>query len=154
LVGAYQVSVADVAGELPALFPVGFTPATRPTVDQVESFLVTADAIVSLRVRVATKGRPAAGDTGWQLAKRYVIESAKSQVMNVVYAGNDPRTLADAVKPYREMMAELLASIDGLAPTPVEQNTRMLTDDAPTRALIVTDRDLDGSRHGHRRGRF
>src|SRR4051812_27297037 len=96
----YGVVAADVATELGRLFPGGFAVSTAPTLAQVTSFITTADVVITLRVKDSTGVVPEAADAAAPLAKRYIIEWVKGQVMRVVYTGNDPRDVDGAAKPF------------------------------------------------------
>lgn len=100
--GLYGVSAADIAAEMPALFPVtvanpnGFGATTKPSEAKVNEWITAADVIAQLRVE-ASSGAPAdPAAKAAPLAKQYIREYVKAQVIRTVYAGQDPRDVDEA----------------------------------------------------------
>lgn len=143
----YGVTPADVAAELPGLFPGGFTVATKPTLAQVTSMITTADTVVGLRVLDITGTNPAAEDKAAVLAKRYIIDWVKAQVLRIVYTGNDPIQVDAAAKPYADLARATLESIELLgeqAAGPGDAAPRIAYSTNPAdRELLVTDEQLN-----------
>lgn len=143
----YGVTPADVASELKGLFPAGFTTTTNPTLAMVTGWISTADVIVQLRVADVTGTIPAAADKAAVLAKRYIIEWTKEQVMRTVYAGNDPSRVDAAANPYRFSAKAMLADLETLGAQAAgagEGSPRVrVFSELPDRDLMVTDDQLD-----------
>jgi hypothetical protein len=148
----YSVVPADVAAELPGLFPGGFTATTRPTDAQVQSFIDTADTIVTLRITDNVGQSPALSDKAASIAKRYIVNYVLAIVTRMVYAGNDPAQVNAAAAAYDGAAKSLLDSIDALAEQAVG-----IGEPAPTtvgnmtmRSLMICNGDLDprSSRRG------
>jgi hypothetical protein len=156
----YGVVAADVAAELPGVFPDGFTVATKPTLAQVTSLITTADTVVGLRVLDSTGRAPAVSDKAAVLAKRYILEWVKAQVLRIAYVGNAPADVANAVDPYDKSAAALLTSIDSLGEQAVgtgEAAPRVHVSSTSTvpvvsRDMVINDTDLDAG--SSLRGRF
>lgn len=150
----YGVAHGDVSAELPGLFPVGFTADTVPTDDQVTGWISTYDTIAELRVRDVAGSNPAAGDKASVLAKRYIIEATKGEVIRTVYTGNDIERVEQAVRPHTAAAKAFLAELETLgaqAVGPGDASPRIRTESSlPTRDLLVTDEQLDTSSHRHR----
>jgi hypothetical protein len=135
----YGVTPADIAAELPGLFPGGFTVVTVPSLSAVASYIATADTIITLQVIDATGGIPALTDRAAPLARQFIIEWVKGKVIRTVYTGNDPSMLTQAIAPYVQMTAELATAIELMG----SQATG--TGDAAPRtsvAYVVPDREL------------
>lgn len=146
----YDVSPAAVAAELPGLFPGGFTTTSMPTTEQVQGMIDAADTFVTLRITDVVGASPAASDKAASLAKRYIIELTKAQVLRVVYAGRDPFQVNAVVGSYEIAAKGYLESIDLLGSQLVgtgEASSRVLTSmgssTLPVRDLMITDSDLD-----------
>jgi hypothetical protein len=143
----YGVVPADVARELSGLFPSGFDELTSPTAAMVEGWISTADTIASLRVTDVTGANPASSDKAAVLAKRYIIEWTKEQVIRSVYAGNDIERVDAAAKPFAASAKALLSELELLGSQAVgtgEASSRVrVSSMLPTRDLIVTDAMLD-----------
>lgn len=153
----YGVTPADIAAELPGLFPGGFTAATKPTLLQVTAFIITADTIISMKVQDITGAVPAADDKAAVLAKRYIVEWVKAQVIRVVYAGNDPQQVRTAAEPYETNAASTLESLVAMGAQAVgtgEAASRVFTPyTTPQRDLIIRDEQLDDD-EAYRERRF
>jgi hypothetical protein len=146
----YGVTPADVAAELPGLFPGGFTATSVPSDTQVVALIAAADAAVTLRITDAVGNAPALSDKAAGLAKRYIIDWVKAQVLRIVYAGRDPFQVSAAAKPYDDLAASMLVSIDvlgsqatGTGESSPRVTTSLGTSTLPTRELLITDEDLD-----------
>lgn len=153
----YGVEPADIATELPALYPSGeFTVATKPTYAQVASMITVADTVVTLRVIQTTGVEPTADDRAADIARRYIIERVKAQVLRIVYTGNDPVSVNAAVGPYDQSASEALKAIEQLGLQAVDTGDaapRVLTPDtsaAATREMIITADDLDAGSNRRR----
>ena len=153
----YGVVHADVAAELPGIFPGGFTVGTKPTAAAVTSLITTADALITLKVIDVTGTTPDDTDRAAVLAKRYIIDWVKAQVVRIVYAGNDPEDVARAAAAYDANVTLILeaftqlgeqAAGDGLA-----ASSRVVAADNSTdpREFLLTDDDLDGGSSRTRR---
>lgn len=153
----YGVTAADVAAELPGLFPGGFSASTKPNDAQVESWITTADTIVSMRVQDITGAVPASTDKAAVLAKRYIIEYTKGQVVRAAYAGNDPLQVKAAAEPYEENAADLLDHLQELgaqaAGTGEAASRVIASHTTPQRELLVTTEQLDND-EGYRERRY
>jgi hypothetical protein len=155
----YGVTPADVAAELPGLFPGGFTVNTVPTLAQVTTWISVADLTVTIAVQDVAAALPAAGDRIAPLAKRVIIETVKAQVLRVVYAALSPQDIAAGAKPYQDLAAGTMAAIAALgaqaagAGDPVNK-VRASTPGDLTRDLIVQDVDLNPGPAGHGSGYF
>ncbi|HVX39610.1 MAG TPA: hypothetical protein VHB25_08555 [Gemmatimonadaceae bacterium] len=143
----YGVVAADVAAELPGLFPGGFTVSTVPTLAQVTSAIATADTIVTLHVQNAAGQAPSIQDRAAPVAKRFIVDWVKAQVIRIVYAAQDPAQVAAAAKPYADLAQEakdaitaMGAQAEGLGEASPRIQVPYTT--AP-RDLVVGDRDLD-----------
>ena len=143
----YGVTPEDIAGELPGLFPGGFTVATKPTLAQVTSLITTADTIVAMKVQDITGTTPAAADKAAVLAKRYIIEWVKAQVIRIVYAGNDPVQVQQAAAAYetnaKETGSALLALGSQAAGTGDAAPRVAVPYTTPQRELLIRDEQLD-----------
>jgi hypothetical protein len=147
----YLVTHADVAAELPGLFPGGFTATTTPTDEQVASFITTADTIVTLRITDDVAESPSASDKAAVMARRYIIDWVKAMVLRIVYGGNDARQVSAAASPYEASAAAMLVAIDnlGLQAVGTGASSPQLQTSAPsTRELVLNDDDLDASARG------
>lgn len=150
----YGVVHGDVSAELPGLFPAGFSVATVPTDVQVTGWITTYDTIAELRVRDIAGSNPAAGDKAAVLAKRYIIEATKAEVIRAVYTGNDVERVEQAVRPHTSSAKAFLAELETLGAQAVgtgEASPRIRTESSlPTRDFLVTDEQLDTSSSRHR----
>jgi hypothetical protein len=143
----YGVVPSDIAQELPGLFPTGFDATTIPTEGAVAGWITTADTIVSLRVTDVTGTNPALSDKAAVLAKRYIVDWVKEQVIRTVYTGNDVNRVEAAAKPFAVSAAALLKSIEDLGAQAVgtgeaAPRTRVASL-LPQRDLVVTDSMLE-----------
>jgi hypothetical protein len=109
----YGVTPEDVGDELISLFPDGFAVSTKPTVDQVAGFITDADAVVTLHVSRAMGETELLTAATVRLARRYIIDAVKAQVMRIVWQMNDPRDIDAAAKPYETLAMAMLDRIDG-----------------------------------------
>lgn len=143
----YGVTPADIAAELPGLFPGGFTVNTKPTLAQVTALITTADTIISMRVEDITGAVPAAADKAAVLAKRYIVEWVKAQVVRIVYAGNDPAQVRQAAEAYEvnaTSTSEALVALGAQAAGTGEASSRVAVPyTTPQRELIIRDEQLD-----------
>lgn len=110
----YGVIAADVAAELPELFPTGFSASTRPTTSQVTKWISVADTVVWLRVFAVTEVVPTAADVAAVLARQYIIEWVKGKVYEAIYAGRATTEVNAATKPSFAAAAALLTAIEDL----------------------------------------
>lgn len=152
----YGVTPADIAAELPGIFPGGFTVSTKPTLAQVTSMITAADLMVTVAVQNASGSLPNTADRLAPLAKRVIIEQVKGQVVRVVYAGNAPADVASAAAPYETLAKTMLTSITDLQTQAVgvgdPPNRVVSSSIVPTRELLVADTDL--GRRGYERGQY
>jgi hypothetical protein len=148
----YLVTPADVAAELPGLFPGGFTATSLPSDVQVAALIAAADATVTMRITDDVGSSPATSDKAAGFAKRYIIDWVKAQVIRIVYAGRDPFQIDAAASPYDRLSAQTLLVIDALGAQAVgtgEASSRVLTSSTtPSRDLLLTDDDFDPSLRG------
>lgn len=153
----YGVTAADVAAELPGLFPRGFSASTQPTSAQVASWIATADAIVSMKIQDVTGQAPATTDKAAALARQYVIEWVKGKVVGAVYAGNDPVQVANATKPHFDNAKTILTALSELGAQATgtgEAASRVVVPyTEPQRDLLITDEQLDND-EGERERRY
>jgi hypothetical protein len=110
----YGVTPADVAAEMPELFPEGFTASTRPASAQVAQWVSVADTVVYLRVFAVTGETPAPSDTAAKIAKQYIIEWTKAKVYEAIYAGRADEEVRRVTDPYFDAAATLLEAIADL----------------------------------------
>jgi hypothetical protein len=115
----YGVLASDIASEMPALFPNGFSPTSTPSDEKVASLISTADAIATFRIgETVGLGTTPATDPNAVLARRYIIEWVKAQVWRIVYAGKDPIVVNAAVAPSElaasETLDVLLSQVKGV----------------------------------------
>jgi hypothetical protein len=150
MANTYTVTPADVAAELAGLFPGGFTTTSVPTDAQVADMINAADTYVTLRITDSVGTAPNVADKAASLAKRYIIESAKAQVIRVVYLGRDPFAVSQAASPYEAVAKLQLESIDLLGSQAIgtgEASPRVVTSmgasSFPSRDLLVDTIDLD-----------
>lgn len=143
----YGVLPSAIAGELPGLFNLGFSPTTRPSVDQVTSLITTADTIVTLQVQTSAGALPAMSDRATPLAQRYIIEYVKAQVVRIVYSANDPAQVKAAADAYSMAAADAMNAIIAMgaqaAGAQPEPDSRVgVPSGLPDRCLVVNDCDL------------
>jgi hypothetical protein len=143
----YGVAPQDVASELPGLFPGGFDSLTIPAVATVVNWISTADTIVSLYVTDITGVNPAVTDKAAILAKRYIIEWVKGQVIRTVYTGNDIARVEAAAAPYAVSAQALLDALEQMGAQAVgigEASPRVRVSALlPDRDLVLSDAMLD-----------
>lgn len=151
----FDVKPADVARELPGMFPGGFTATSIPSVDDVRTLIATADVIATLRITDDVGQAPSLSDKASVLAKRYIVESVKAQVVRIVYGGNDPEKVDTAARAFESSATSIMLAIDTLGAQAIGTGVpapRLLTSPPSTRELVLTDDDLDMSASS--RGRF
>lgn len=154
MANTYGVTPADVAAELPGLFPDGFSVGSLPTLAHVQASIDTADAIVTMKVLDVTGVAPQVADKAALLAKEYVIARAVARTLAVVYAGRVGPGEINPAAGYFAAATELLNGIALLG----EQATGLGTV-APTigvamsdaRELLISDAELDGGVNRERR---
>jgi hypothetical protein len=141
----YTVVPADVAAELPGLFPGGFSATTRPTDAQVQGFIDTADTIVTLRVRDNVGTDPANTDRAAPIARRYILNYVLAIVTRIVYAGNDAVQVNAMAAAYDVAAKTLLDSITALGEQAIGTGTAApeVLGNMTTRSLMLCDADLD-----------
>ena len=143
----YGVAPADIAAELPGLFPGGFGVSTVPTAAQVVSFISAVDLAVTIAIENAAGAVPSAADRLAPLAKRVIIDRVKGQVMRIVYAGLAPADINAGAQPYEDAARLALESITSLTTQATgigdPPNRVISSNTTPSRALLVEDRDLD-----------
>jgi hypothetical protein len=153
----YGVTPADVAAELPGMYPNGFTVATKPTLATVTTLISEADAIVSLRVQKATgeaAADPAARSAA--LARRFIKSWVKAEVVRIAYAGNDPRDVAGVAAPFDAAASFTIEEIDALGEQAqdaggVATSRVRGVDGSEVRDLLISDETLGyGARGGNR----
>lgn len=153
----YAITPAMIAAELPGLFPGGFAANTKPTAAQVVSWITTADAIITMKVQDITGAVPAVTDKAAVLAKRFVIEWVKAQVIRTAYAGNDPLSVRAAAQPYEENAKSIRDDLELLgsqaAGTGEAQSRVAVPYTTPQRDLMIRDEQLDDD-EAHRERRF
>jgi hypothetical protein len=153
----YGVLHADISGELPGLFPGGFTVNTKPTAVQVTAWIAAADTIITLKVQDITGAVPAVADKAAVLAKRYVIEWVKAQVMRAAYVGNDPLEVKAAADPYdivAKQYMDALVELGAQAAGTGEAASRVTVPyTTPQRELMIRDEQLEDD-EGFRERRF
>ena len=155
----YGVAPADVSGELPGLFPGGFSAGTIPTLAQVTTWISVADLRVTIAVQDVAAQLPLASDRIASLATRVIIERVKAQVLRIVYTGNAPQDVLNATKPFDDLATATLADIASLGAQAAgtgDPVNKIRTSDPgdQTRDLIVCDVDLNPGPAGHGSGYF
>jgi hypothetical protein len=143
----YGVTPADVASELKGLYPTGFSTTTVPTLAQVTEWISTADDIVRLHLIDETGTLPAASDSAARLAKTYIREWVKAQVIRAAYAGNDSTAIDAASRPYADLAKQVLKELDDMGSQAVGPGSASpgvgVAYTVPNRELAVTDDELD-----------
>lgn len=143
----YGVTPADIASELKGLYPQGFSGTTVPTYDQVVAWISVADSIVRLQLVDETGSEPAASDAAAPLAKVYIKEWVKSQVVRAAYIGNDPIAVQAAAKPFSDTADLVLKQLNEMGSqaigTGAESPSIAVAYTVPQRELTVTDDELD-----------
>lgn len=146
----YGVTPADIAAELPGLFPGGFSAATKPSAATVQLWIDAADATAQLHVQ-QTSGDPAAASaTAAAIAKRYIIDWTKANVLRAVYTGNDPRDVEAAARPFETQASGHLAMLDKLGEQNVGTGTGFshVRGKTVSRDLLVSDVTLGAGARG------
>lgn len=177
----YGVTPEDVSAEMPGLFSVGFTQASRPTRATVIGWITDADAYIDTQVTQVTTVNPDLADAASRLARRWIITDVKDRVREAA-TNLSPADLV-ALRQTSPASA-LLVQIQALASSEIaaqlaalEEATLSgprlaitmggLTSGVPARDLVINDADLDGDRgpsgtsevldsstRWHRRSRF
>lgn len=145
----YGVTTAQVAAEVPALVPGGdFSASTTPAKTLVQTWIDTADAIVTLKVQQVAGVAPQTTDVAATLATRFIVAWALAWVMRTVYAGNDPAQVKAAADQYQLPADALLAQLDalGLQAAGAGETPSLVrgVDASLARDLVITDADLGG----------
>jgi hypothetical protein len=143
----YGVVPADISSELKGLYPQGFSGTTVPTYAQVVAWISTADAIVSLRLVDETGQAPASTDAAAGVARTFIREWVKAQVVRAAYAGQDPAAVAVVAKTYSDNASAILKELDEMGSqavgTGAESPQIAVAYTVPNRELTVTDDELD-----------
>lgn len=143
----YDVVPADIAAELPGLFPGGFGASTVPSHSQVASMITVADLQVSIAVENASGLAPEVSDRLAPLAIQVIKQRVVARVLRIVYAGNAPAEINAAAKPYdddADAALEAITSLETQATGAGETSNRVgVPSGLPNRDLIVDDDDLD-----------
>jgi hypothetical protein len=154
----YGVTPDDIAEQLPALFPDGFSATTRVTEATVLSFIATADVMAQMLVRQSTGAEGDPSDAAAPIVREWIIQSVLAKVMRAVYAGADPARVAEAMRGYDQNAKDLRAQIEGLGalltgvdPIQVRVRGDESMGGATERELLLTDDDLGaGARRSKR----
>jgi hypothetical protein len=143
----YTVSPADVAAELPGLYPGGFSATSVPATAQVQSLIDAADTFITLTIRDNVGSNPANTDAAAVIAKRYIIETVKAQVLRIIYAGKDVTGLT---APYDLVAKSYLDSINlmGAQIIGTGQPSPLIVGHMTSRDLLVESWDLDPDTRG------
>lgn len=149
--GLYGVSAADVAAEMPALFPIdgthpnGFSATTKPTEAKVNDWILAADALAELRVVNASGQAADPNAKAAPLIKQYIREYTKAQVIRAVYAGQDPDDVDNAARSFeaeRDRIYDDLglmgSQLEGVAAVAIARVRGKVSD----RELLVRDSDI------------
>ena len=143
----YGVVPEDVRTELRGLFPAAFDTTTNPTLAQVTAWITVADTVVQLKIVDITGGIPALTDAAAPIAKAYIKEWVKLQVIRAVYVGQDPVALASVIKPYSDTADGYFAALDAMGSQAIGVGTAAprtaVAYTLPDRGLMVTDDELD-----------
>jgi hypothetical protein len=154
----YGVTATNIAAEIPALFPTGFSAASKPAQSLVESWISTADVKVQLAILIDVGTPPTVSDKAALLAKRFITNYALANVMRVVYAGRQPQDVQAAAKPYADEATALYGDLCALGKNAVGDGTadeshvrgNMGNGAFPDRELLISDHQLDGDRNPRR----
>jgi hypothetical protein len=145
----YGVVPEDVRTELRGLFPIPFDTTTVPTLAQVTSWISTADSIAVLHLVDSAGQTPALSDAAASIVKTFIREWVKSQVIRVVYAGQDPVAIGQASKPYVDTANAILKELDEMGSqavgTGMESARVAVAFTIPPRDLLVEDGELGDS---------
>lgn len=156
----YGIQPEDVSAEMPGLFSVGFTQATRPTLATVTSWITDADAFVDTVVTLVTTVNPDLADAASRLARRYIISDVKARVLEA--SANLSATDIAALR-QSNPASTLLTQLEALATSEIAAQLQALQEAelagprvavSPTTAprdLLIDDIDLDPHLGG---GRF
>lgn len=151
----YGVQPDDIAAELRGLFPTGFDIDTTPTEAQVIDFISTADDIVRLRLVDITGGIPAVSDAAVRLAKTFIKNWVKSEVVKVVYAGQDPLAVQAAAKTYADNADTVITALTEMGSQAIgtgEASPQVsVAFTVPPRDLLVEDSELGDNDFGRER---
>jgi hypothetical protein len=149
--GLYGVSAADVAAEIPALFPIdgahpnGFSAATKPTQAKVEDWILAADALAELKV-VSASGQAADPNAkAAPLVKQYIRDYTLAQVMRAIYAGQDPGDIDDAARPYeaeRDRIYDDLQLLGSQLEGPAAVSVPRVRGKVSDRELLIGDAEI------------
>lgn len=149
--GLYGVSAADVAAEIPALFPVdathpnGFSATTKPTQAKVEEWITAADAMAELRVVSASGQAADVNAKAAPLIRQYIRNYVLAQVMRAIYAGQDPADIDDAARPYeieRDRIYDDLQLLGSQLEGPAAVSIARVRGKISDRELLVRDADI------------
>lgn len=145
----YDIAPADVAAELPGLFPGGFTATSTPTDAKVQELIDEADTIVTLRITDDVGQSPALSDKAAAIAKRFIVNYVKAEVIRLIYIGRDPAYVTSIAQPFIDSAARLLEYIDALGTQAIGtgESSPAVTGHMTARPLVVESWDLDGQ-HG------
>jgi predicted aspartyl protease len=146
----YTVSPADVAAELPGLYPGGFSATSVPTTAQVQALIDTADLIVTLQIKDSVGLDPSNTDRAAPIAKRFIIETVKAQVLRIIYVGKDPAFIAGVAGPYDVIAKGLLSGIVlmGQQVIGTGEAAPLIVGNITNRDLILCSDDLDPDTRG------
>lgn len=140
----YDVTPADVAAELPGMFPGGFTATSIPTSSKVQELIDEADTVVTLRITDSVGQSPTLSDAAAKIAKRFITNYVKAEVVRLAYVGRDPNLVLSASQPYVDSATRLLQYITDMGAQVIGAG-----DSAPgvmghmtSRALMIESRDL------------
>lgn len=144
----YDVAPADIAAELPGLYSSGFSATTVPTSAQVQALIDEADTIVTLRITDDVGTSPALSDKAAKIAKRFIINYVKGQVLLLLYVGKDPAYVASISQPYIDSATRLLEYIDAIGAQAIGtgESSAATMGHMTSRPLIIESWDLDGQR--------
>jgi hypothetical protein len=144
----YDVTPAAVASELPGLYPGGFSATSTPTDAKVQELIDEADTVVTLRITDDVGASPALSDKAAKVAKRFIINYVKAQVILLLYVGKDPAYVASIAQPYIDSATRLLEYIDALGSQAVGtgESSAATMGHMTSRPLILESWDLDGDR--------
>jgi hypothetical protein len=144
----YDVTPAAVASELPGLYPGGFSATSTPTDAKVQELIDEADTVVTLRITDDVGASPALSDKAAKVAKRFIINYVKAQVILLLYVGKDPAYVASIAQPYIDSATRLLEYIDKLGSQAIGtgESSAATMGHMTSRPLILESWDLDGQR--------
>lgn len=139
--------------------PDGFSDTSVPTVAMVQGWIDTADAIISVQLLDISGLAPTLADRLHGLAKDYIIEYVKEQVIRTVYAGNDPLKVKQATDGYAANQVLLVTTISSFKEQATGDALNLMESvgvsfETPTRDFLITDDMLGGLNGGPRRQAF